>query len=163
MALAQPPQFGWHTISSTIIFLFYDLCNVFMLIQVNSQDEHVALKVFIRSQALGDHVKYELSMYKRIEQCPSDYEGRNAIRALLDSFQIEGPDGDHLVLAHPPLGDSLEVGLSCTSPRRLPPAGLRYVLKDLFLELHYLHVECRIIHTGDPIFLDFFLTKDQSC
>ncbi|EFY86566.1 hypothetical protein MAC_07428 [Metarhizium acridum CQMa 102] len=77
-----------------------------------SQDDHVTLKVFIRSQAL-----------------------------------VNGPDGEHLVLAHPPLGDSLEVGIRRSSPRRLPPSGLRYILKDIFLALDYLHVECQIIHT----------------
>lgn len=115
---------------------------------MESQDQHVALKVFIRSQALGDAVKNETSMYKRIEQHPSDHAGRNAIRTLVDSFQVSGPNGQHLVLAHPPLSDSLEVGIRRSSIKRLPPWGLRYVLKNILLALDYLHAECQIIHTG---------------
>ncbi|KAI0099620.1 kinase domain protein [Nemania sp. FL0031] len=112
-----------------------------------SQRCHVALKVFIRSQALGDHVDNEIAMYKRIDQRASSHPGRSAVRTLLDSFQVVGPEGDHLVLAHPPLWRSIEAAISRTSPRRLPAFGLRYVLKDLFLALEYLHDECQIIHT----------------
>ncbi|KAH7014369.1 kinase domain protein [Microdochium trichocladiopsis] len=112
-----------------------------------SQRRHVALKVFIRSQALGDHLENEMAMFKRIEQRPSDHPGRDAVRTLLDSFQVKGPDGDHLVLAHPPLWRSIEAIIRRTNPRRLPPSGLRYVLKELFLALDYLHRECNIIHT----------------
>lgn len=119
-----------------------------ILTNYDRQDQFIALKVFIRSQALGDHIKNEMSIYERIEQCKSRHAGRSATRTLLDSFQVSGPDGEHLVLAHPPLGDSLETGIRRSPVPRLPPSGLRYILKDIFLALHYLHVECRIIHTG---------------
>ncbi|KAL3605186.1 hypothetical protein FPOAC2_00128 [Fusarium poae] len=128
---------------------------------------HVALKVFIRSQALGEHAGNEIAMYKRMEQRASNHPGRSAVRTLLDSFQVKGPDGDHLVLAHPPLWRSVEVAIRRSSPKRLPPAGVRFVMKELFLALEYLHDECQIIHTdikadnvmfgiGDPsVFVDF--------
>ncbi|KAK6721278.1 hypothetical protein SNK04_000173 [Fusarium graminearum] len=108
---------------------------------------YVSLKAFIRSQALGDLVENDMNMYKRMEQRASSHPGRSAVRALLDSFQIKGPDGDHLVLAHPPLWKSIEAAIRRSSPRRLPPFGARYVLKDLFMALEYLHDECHIIHT----------------
>ncbi|UZP32334.1 hypothetical protein NXS19_000150 [Fusarium pseudograminearum] len=112
-----------------------------------SKKRHVALKVFIRSQALGEHVENEMNMYKRMEQRASNHPGRSAVRTLLDSFQIKGPDGDHLVLAHPPLLKSIEATIRRSSPRRLRPFGARYVLKDLFMALKYLHDDCQIIHT----------------
>ncbi|XEU97568.1 hypothetical protein FSHL1_002854 [Fusarium sambucinum] len=128
---------------------------------------HVALKVFIRSQALGERVENEISMYKRMEQRASKHPGRSAVRTLLDSFRVDGPDGNHLVLAHPPLWQSVEGAIRRSSPKRLPPSGARYVLKDMFLALEYLHDECQIIHTDikadnimfgitDPsVFVDF--------
>ncbi|WXC54172.1 hypothetical protein SNK03_000177 [Fusarium graminearum] len=82
-----------------------------------------------------------------MEQRASSHPGRSAVRALLDSFQIKGPDGDHLVLAHPPLWKSIEAAIRRNSPRRLPPFGARYVLEDLFMALEYLHDECHIIYT----------------
>lgn len=113
-----------------------------------SERRHVALKVFIRSQSLGDAVGNEIAMFKRIEQRPSSHPGRSAVRTLLDSFRLDGPEGQHLVLAHPPLWRSIEAAVRRSSPRRLPPAGLRFVLNHLFLVLEYLHDECQIIHTG---------------
>ncbi|KAI1122735.1 kinase-like domain-containing protein [Nemania abortiva] len=86
-------------------------------------------------------------MYKRMEQRAPSHPGRSAVRTLLDSFRVDGPEGDHLVLAHPPLWQSVEGVIRRSSPRRLPVSGLRFVLKDLFLALEYLHDECQIIHT----------------
>lgn len=86
-------------------------------------------------------------MYRRMEQRASSHPGRSFVRTLLDSFRVDGPDGDHLVLAHPPLWRSVEGAIRRTSPRRLPPSGLRFVLNHLFLALEYLHDECQIIHT----------------
>ncbi|KAI1424333.1 kinase domain protein [Xylaria sp. FL1777] len=123
--------------ASSTVWLAHDL----------SQKCHVALKVFIRSQALGDRVENEIAMYRRMEQRASSHPGRSAVRTLLDSFRVDGPEGDHLVLAHPPLWQSVEGALRRSSPRRLPASGLRFVLKDLFLALEYLHDECQIIHT----------------
>ncbi|KAH7009457.1 kinase-like domain-containing protein [Microdochium trichocladiopsis] len=98
-------------------------------------------------RSLGDLLKKEMSMYKRIEQCRSDHPGRDAVRHLLDSFQVKDPDGDHLILAHDPLGRSIQTVITCNNPRALPPSGVRFVLKELLLALDYLHRECNIIHT----------------
>ncbi|EGX91066.1 Protein kinase-like domain [Cordyceps militaris CM01] len=123
---------------------------------------HVALKVFIRSQTLGDGAGNEIAMFKRMEQRASNHPGRHAVRTLLDSFQLDGPEGEHLVLAHPPLWRSIEAAIRRTSPRRLPPSGLRFVLKDLFLALEYLHDECQIIHTDIKADNIMFGIKDLS-
>ncbi|KAF3003880.1 hypothetical protein E8E14_007789 [Neopestalotiopsis sp. 37M] len=108
---------------------------------------HVALKVLIRSQALGDRARNEIAMYERMKQRNSSHPGREAVRSLLDSFQVDGPEGDHLVLAHPPLGESVRGAVRRSSPQRLHTPGLCYVLNSLFLALEYLHDECQIIHT----------------
>ncbi|KAK8023078.1 hypothetical protein PG991_006959 [Apiospora marii] len=99
-------------------------------------------------RALGERVGNEIAVYKRMEQRASSHPGRGAVRTLLDSFRVDGPDGQqHLVLAHPPLGQSVERAIRCSSPRRLTAFGVRFVLKDLFLALEYLHDECQIVHT----------------
>ncbi|KAI0532658.1 hypothetical protein GGR58DRAFT_159396 [Xylaria digitata] len=61
-----------------------------------NQNGHVALKVFVYSQALGDHVNNGIAMYKRMEQCASSHPGRGAVRTLLYSFRVTGPDGERL-------------------------------------------------------------------
>lgn len=105
------------------------------------------MKVFIRSQALGSHVDNELDMYKRMVQRSSSHPGRDAIRKLLDSFVVNGPDGEHRCLVHPPLWDSVRTVVQRNPTPRLPTPALRFVLKDLLLALDFLHNECQIIHT----------------
>ncbi|KAK8116055.1 CMGC/SRPK protein kinase [Apiospora sp. TS-2023a] len=101
-----------------------------------SQQRHVALKVFIRSQALGKkRVGNEIAMYRRMEQRASSHPGRGVVRTLLDSFRVDGPDREHLVLAHPPLGESVEGAIRRSSPRHLTVFGVRFVLKDISLAL----------------------------
>ncbi|KAI1855941.1 hypothetical protein JX265_012024 [Neoarthrinium moseri] len=101
--------------ASSTVWLAHDL----------RQHRHVALKVFIRSQALGDRVENEIAMFKRMEQRASSHPGRSAVRTLLDSFRVAGPQGDHLVLAHPPLWQSVEGAICRSSPRRLPGSDIK--------------------------------------
>ncbi|KAG6204629.1 hypothetical protein E4U50_005112 [Claviceps purpurea] len=39
----------------------------------------------------------------RIENSSIKHPGRSAVRALLDSFHVDGPHGSHQSLVHPPL------------------------------------------------------------
>ncbi|KAJ8132004.1 hypothetical protein O1611_g1615 [Lasiodiplodia mahajangana] len=114
---------------------------------------HVALKVYLHSQSevLGNAGDNELAIYKRMAERASRHPGRGAVRALLDSFRITGPDGEHLCLVHPPLGESVASAVQRTMPRRLRTFGLRFVLGDILLALEYLHEDCQIIHTGKNI------------
>lgn len=115
----------------------------------NSKNLHVALKVFIRSQAMGSQADHELNMYKHIGSiaASSKHPGRHAVRTMLDSFKIDGPDGEHYCLVHPPLWDSVKAFLARNPIGRLPPPVLGIVLQRLFLALDFLHTECRLVHT----------------
>ncbi|EHK25855.1 serine threonine protein kinase, CMGC group [Trichoderma virens Gv29-8] len=108
---------------------------------------HVALKLFINSQSMGEQLDHELSMYKRISKSSSRHPGRGAVRELLDSFDVTGPDGCHRCLVHPPLWESLLTFLHRNPVRRLPIPVLAFVLRRLFLALDFLHTECQVIHT----------------
>ncbi|KAG4429982.1 hypothetical protein IFR05_014532 [Cadophora sp. M221] len=77
----------------------------------------------------------------------SKHPGRGAVRELLDSFNVAGPDGHHQCLVHPPLWESVLTFLHRNSVRRLPAPVLAFVLRRLFLALDFLHTECQIIHT----------------
>jgi hypothetical protein len=61
---------------------------------------------------------------------------------------VEGPDGQHRCLVHPPLWDSVLALLHRNPERKLPPLLLAVVLKYLFRALDFLHTECHIAHTG---------------
>lgn len=108
----------------------------------------MSLKLFVHSESLGDQLNHELSMYKRISGSSSKHPGRGAVRELLDSFNVAGPDGSHQCLVHPPLWESVLTFLHRNPVRRLPAPVLAFVLRRLFLALDFLHTECQIIHTG---------------
>jgi serine/threonine-protein kinase SRPK3 len=96
---------------------------------------------------MGSEQETELSVYKRIEKFSQNHPGRNAIRSLLDSFDVSGPHGRHQCLVHPPLWDSV-LGLRHRNPlQRLPEPVIAFVIKRLFLALDLLHRECHIAHT----------------
>lgn len=109
---------------------------------------YVTIKIFIKSASMGQQLDDELRMYKRIERGSKNHPGRSAVRSLLDSFDVDGPEDKHRCLVHPPLWESVLTFLHRNPVQRLPSPVLAFVLKRLFLALDYLHTECHIIHTG---------------
>lgn len=97
---------------------------------------------------MGAQLDNELDMYKRIKKGSWRHPGKSAVRFLLDSFDVEGPDGQHRCLVHLPLWESIRTFLYRNPVHRLPVPLLALTLKQVFLALDYLHTECKIIHTG---------------
>ncbi|KAL4807996.1 kinase-like domain-containing protein [Aspergillus unguis] len=128
---------------------------------------YVTLKMFINSESMGQQLDDELNIYKHIERGSKSHPGRNAVRSLLDSFDVDGPEDKHRCLVHPPLWESVWTFLHRNPIRRLPVPVLAFVLRRLFLALDYLHTECQIIHSDikadnimfgiadDSVFSDF--------
>ncbi|KAK1772447.1 Serine/threonine-protein kinase [Phialemonium atrogriseum] len=127
-----------------------------------TQHRHVAVKVFIRSAALGARVDHERNVYQRISSGSRSHPGRDAVRPLLDFFQLSGPDGEHQCLVHPPLWENVRTFLARNPVGRLPKPVLGIVLYRLFQALDYLHNECRIVHTGKFTSLHGFSTPAQA-
>ncbi|KAE8153633.1 kinase-like protein [Aspergillus avenaceus] len=129
--------------------------------------QYVTLKVFINSGSMGRHLDDELRIYQRIEKGPKNHPGRRAVRSLLDSFDVHGPNDKHRCLVHPPLWESVLTFLHRNPIRRLPAPVLAVVLQRVFLALDYLHTQCQVIHTDikadnimfgiedDSVFTDF--------
>ena len=76
---------------------------VWLCRDLRKQNEYVALKVYTNCSK----VHRELPVYKHINALHSEHDGRDNVRKLLQSFEIEGPDGRHICLVHQPLGISL--------------------------------------------------------
>lgn len=66
---------------------------------------------------------------------------------MLDSFDIEGPNGRHRCLVHPPLWESILDFRHRNLDAKLPAPVIAFVLKRLFLALDFLHTECHVAHT----------------
>ncbi|KAB8249042.1 kinase-like domain-containing protein [Aspergillus flavus] len=107
---------------------------------------YVTLKIFIKAASMGKQLDDELKMYQRIDRA-SKHPGRNAIRSLLDSFHIDGPEDKHHCLVHPPLFESVWEFLHRNPVQRLRKPVLVFTLRQVFLALDYLHTECQVIHT----------------
>ncbi|KAJ5779490.1 hypothetical protein N7457_007210 [Penicillium paradoxum] len=123
---------------------------------------YVMLKIFVQASSMGQQVDNELNMYRHMEQSPTTHPGRDVIRTLLDTFDIDGPQDKHRCLVHPPLWESVLAFLRRNPVERLPSAVLAVILHRLFLALDYLHTECQITHTdlkADNIMFGF---KDDS-
>jgi serine/threonine-protein kinase SRPK3 len=106
-----------------------------------SKCQHVALKLFIDSKSLRIQRLDELNIYKHIENSSSrDHPGLSAIRLLLDSFNVKGPDGQqYQCLVRPPLWESILDIRHRTPVQRLP---------ELVQALDFLHTECHLVHTN---------------
>ncbi|KAI1502355.1 serine threonine protein kinase, CMGC group [Biscogniauxia marginata] len=127
-----------------------------------SHRRHVALKLFVQSASIGDQLDDELSVYKRIERGSKNHPGRHAVRTLLDSFDVDGPDGQHRCLVHTPLWESVLAFLHRNHLKRLPIPVIAFVLKRVFLALDFLHTECQIIHTDIKAENIMFEIEDDS-
>lgn len=111
-----------------------------------SERRHVALKLYIGSGSIIRSLDNEMIAYKRIENSSIEHPGRSAVRALLDSFDVNGPNGSHQCFVHPPLWDSV-FGFRHRNPmRRFPEQIMALVLERLFQALDLLHQECHIAH-----------------
>ncbi|KAL2838560.1 kinase-like domain-containing protein [Aspergillus pseudoustus] len=107
---------------------------------------YVTLKIFIRAASMGQQLDDEVKIHQHITRV-SKHPGCKAIRSLIDSFHIDGPEDKHQCLVHPPLFESVWELLHRNPIQRLPKAVLAFTLRQVFLALDYLHTECQVIHT----------------
>ncbi|KAG5916738.1 hypothetical protein E4U61_003377 [Claviceps capensis] len=73
--------------------LGYGVTSTVWLARDLSGCRHVALKIYVTSNEMGEMQDVELDAYMCIENSSINHPGRRAIRSLLDSVDIDGPDG----------------------------------------------------------------------
>lgn len=117
---------------------------VWLCRNLQEQHEYVALKVYINNS------KYhrELPIYEEIKNLQTIHEGRKYVRKMYDSFELQGPYGTHICLAHQPLGISLGELKGLTPDGLFSPELIRQTLRCILTGLQFLHKEVRVIHTG---------------
>lgn len=79
------------------------------------------------------------------------HRGYLYLRKSLDTFTVQGPNGEHHCLVHEPmLEDTTQ--LLCRNPsHRFTEDLLRVFIRCLLLALDYLHTEAHLIHTGKSL------------
>jgi len=109
-----------------------------------NENQYAALKVYINSS----RIHRELPIYSHINNMSSHHAGCMNLRKLLDSFEIDGPNGKHLCLVHEALGMNLEDLRDLVPGREFAPDLVRQSLRDILRALHFLREEAHVIHTG---------------
>lgn len=77
------------------------------------------------------------------------HPGRQYVRSVLDSFEVEGPDGTHICMAFEPLRQPLwMLGQQSGLTNLVQPRTIKALLPSILKSLDFLHSECQVIHTG---------------
>ena len=112
-------------------------------------DRYVSLKITNNTPAVRAAARKELDLTDHIFSAPTSHPGREYIRGVLDSFEVEGPHGTHLCMAMEPLRQPLwMLGQQSGLTSWVQPRTIKAVLPSILKSLDYLHSEANIIHTG---------------
>ncbi|KAM0288491.1 hypothetical protein ACHAO9_007137 [Fusarium lateritium] len=106
---------------------------------------YVALKIYVHTS----RVHRELPIYKAISPIleKTRNPGRNNIRRLLGSFEIDGPDGRHAVLVMQPAQMSLRDFKSVFRKDGFGEAFVQGAVQELLKALDFVHNEAQLVHT----------------
>ncbi|KAL8856069.1 MAG: hypothetical protein Q9178_007325 [Gyalolechia marmorata] len=103
----------------------------------------VALKIFTNDAQNRE----EVHIYEHLRSVQSKHPGRDFIRNALDTFTLQGPNGEHPCLVHEPMLENLIELLNRNPIHQLTEELLRLLLIQLLAALDYLHTDAHLIHT----------------
>ncbi|KAJ3460099.1 hypothetical protein MRS44_010966 [Fusarium solani] len=122
--------------SSSTIWLARDL----------SDHRYVALKVYVHTSRFHR----ELPLYKDMspKRATKENAGRKNIRQLLDSFEIDGPHGQHVALVFQPAQMSLrDMKLVFRKEGGFDKMFVKGAVEELLKAPDFLHSEAHVVHT----------------
>lgn len=90
----------------------------------------------------------ETKVLNHLKSYHSSHPGAKLVRLVLDSFEIEGAKGSHVVLIYESLGLSLG-DIRRIAGGKLPDNVLKPMLHGILLGLDFLHSIGHVVHTGD--------------
>ena len=116
---------------------FGSASTVWLCRDLQKQHEYVAVKVYINSS------KYhrELPVYEEINKLQTTHEGRNFVRKMYDSFELQGPNRTHICLVHEPLGMTLGELKEYIPDGIYSPELIRLIMRCILTGLQFLHKE----------------------
>lgn len=122
---------------------------VWLCRDLQKADNWVALKVYVNTSKADR----ELLVYEHINNLRSTHDGKDNVRKLLDSFEIDGPHGTHICLVHEPLGANFGEIRDVDDDKVLPAALIRLWFRKIHRGLEFLHQEAKVIHTGKLVLM----------
>lgn len=108
----------------------------------------MTLKIANNNAISADH---EREIEEHISMADPFHRGRSLIRTLVDSFEIQGPEGVHSCLVYPPMREPLSMYQQRFDDRMMPLPFVKTYIRTLLTGLDYLHRKCRTVHTGKSI------------
>ncbi|KGO69471.1 hypothetical protein PITC_014260 [Penicillium italicum] len=105
--------------------------------------QYVTLKVYTR----GETGQGEAQTYKALSQGDTSHPGYAHVRTALDAFTIPHQGSEHHCLVQKPMWGSFRDLMYRDPAHRLSEDLLKSGLKQIFLALDYLHIECQLVHT----------------
>lgn len=107
----------------------------------------------------SDYINQEAAQHElRIGECLANanpsHPGAPLVLAVLDSFEVTGPDGTHNCLVFEPMRETLSLFQSRLKQQRLTVDLLRNYLVCMLNGLDYIHSECHVIHAGESEYFD---------
>ncbi|OAA66925.1 protein kinase domain-containing protein [Niveomyces insectorum RCEF 264] len=135
----------FHDRFQTVAKLGYGSSSTIWLARDLQHHQYVALKVYIHNSVQHR----ELPFYERLNKVlPSRHPGAKNIRKLLDSFQISGPNGKHIVLALQASQMSIrDMDTVFMNGRGFEEGFVKGAVKELLEALDFLHTEVQCVHT----------------
>lgn len=112
-------------------------------------EQYVALKIANSTPAVQEAARREISVSEQFLAAETTHPGRQYVRPVLDSFEIDGPSGTHICMAFEPLRQPLwMLGQQSGLTSLVQPNTIKALLPSVLKSLDFLHSECRLIHTG---------------
>ncbi|KZF23536.1 kinase domain protein [Xylona heveae TC161] len=105
----------------------------------------VTLKIINTHSSTDAH--HERDIEKYIARQNPSHRGYGIIRTCLGSFEVAGPEGNHLCLAYEPMREPIWILQKRFVDQKLPLSVAKAYIFILLAGLDYLHMECRVVHT----------------
>lgn len=110
-------------------------------------NKHVAMKIIKSANNYREVAIDEIKILTKINKTDKLHPGHQNIVELLDYFDHEGPNGNHICMVFEVLGENLLNLIRRYRHRGLPIKFVKQIAKQSLLALDCLHRKCGIIHT----------------
>lgn len=104
----------------------------------------VALKI---TNTESDTTDDELEIEEHIAKTDPSHRGYPLFRTSLESFAVNGPEGNHLCLAYEPMREPIWLFQRRFKNGVIPLPIVKTYIRVLLAGLDYLHTGCRVVHT----------------
>lgn len=109
-----------------------------LILSLQRLSRNVAIKIFRSAFRSGDHI---LTNFERLRSGPDSHPGKKLVAHLLDSFDLRGPNSNHLCLVSSALGEPVSENIRS-------PKGAWESAKQLVQATAYAH-EVGVVHGGE--------------